>query len=183
MITMTVKQDTQTITLPETDFLRLVFVGLRQLLRQLPDPLGTERKSGTYFVEIGRFCKKTAQTPKVYLRLADEYPAEQYVNGGPRSYGPVIEIDIRVRDQGKGTIMGVEYTGQELQLAIFDLVANHIDTNSKGIDVTETKGNFTNTYTAIDFIFRSTAGKCFYEEKTESWTMKSLWQAKKHKPT
>ena len=162
------------------DHVRLAIRGLRDDLRKITDPLGDERKAGTYFVNIGRFCTKPPdQTPKVYIRLTDEQPDEQYQGSGPRSYRLIIELDIRVRDQVKGTVNTVEYTGHELQLAIFDLISNRIDTYNKELQVTDGAA----TRTAYNFIWRLSAGYCKYDEKSQSWSMKPTYMCHKHKPT
>lgn len=161
------------------DHIRLAVRGLRDDLRKLTDPISATRKSGTYFVEIGRYCGKSVQTPKVYIRMSDEQPDEQYQGSGPRSYRPIIELDIRVRDQTKGTVNSVEYTGHELQLAIFDLVSNRIDLNNKELQVSDGGTD----RTAYNFIWRLSAGKSRYDEKSETWTMKPTYMCHKHKPT
>ena len=104
------------------DHIRLAVRGLRDDLRNTTDPIASTRK-GTWIL-IGRHCKKDEQTPQVYISMIDEQPDEQYLGSGPRSYRPIIQLDIRLRDQTKGTVNSVEYTGHELQLAIFDLVSN-----------------------------------------------------------
>jgi len=159
------------------DHIRLAVRGLRDDLRKLTDPISTTRK-GSWII-IGRHCNKDAQTPQVYIRMTDEQPGEQYQGSGPRSYRPIIQLDIRVRDQTKGTVNSVEYTGHELQLAIFDLVSNRIDSHNKELQVTDGAVQ----RTAYNFIWRVSAGYCAYDEKTQSWTMKPTYMCHKHKPT
>jgi len=185
---MTDASDTVTITLPKTDHVRLALKAFRATLRELTDPLGDNRKGDGHWIVFGRFNPKggTVRTPRVYIRLDDEIPQEMYLGPGPRTYRLMIETDIRVREEkdasgGVAQIDGVQYKNSELVVAIFDMISNHIDLNNRNVSISDTKGTITQSFVAIDFMWRMRGGGCHWDVNTGSWTMKSLWAVQCHK--
>jgi hypothetical protein len=126
------------------------------LIDGITDPLDN-RTGEEKWIIVGKFYQNHPdQTPKVYLSMENELPGPMYQGSGARTFNLEIQIEIRIREGQKAMISNVEYSDQLLLLTIIDQIINHIHTNEKIIS-------------NIDFIYRTSAGKCRYEEHTKSW--------------